>query len=119
MLTQKLLDFAQLLMVCIKNIVIGLAPNPTIYYISKEGETVLKNQTKVNILKANFAGACIGIVGSYSDTALRAMISMCVPKHELGKVFSMMSSLNCALGLFFPQIFKSIFTVKSIIKKYE
>ena len=58
------------------------------------------------------SATAIGMVHDYVDTVLRTMISICVPKQELGKILALIGFIHSVLSLFVPQIFTSIFNVR-------
>ena len=54
------------------------------------------------------------MLGSYTDSIVRAMISTCVPKEELGKVYSMIATTEASVPLFLPQIYATVFSVSIV-----
>jgi len=56
-----------------------------------------------------FVGACTGFLGSLSAIVIRSMLSKSVVKSELGKVFSLLASLEAAVPLFAAPLFTWVY----------
>ena len=54
------------------------------------------------------------MVSPYAGTCVRSMVSTCVSKGELGKIFALISFTNYGLNLIIPMVYKSIYTVSII-----
>ena len=98
----------------IQNYVVALAPNGIIYYIGKWSNCFLIKQWLIDKVFPQNLGAIIGMVSPYADSCVRSMVSMCVSKEELGKIFALISFIHCGLNLVLPMIYKSIFTVRTV-----
>ena len=46
-----------------------------------------------------FLGACLGFLSAFAAIVIRSMLSKCVSKAELGKIYSLLASLEAA-GMF-------------------
>ena len=51
------------------------------------------------------------MLGGYGDPCVRAMIAICVPMEELGKVYSLIAMCESLIPMFVPQIYSSLFQV--------
>ena len=60
------------------------------------------------------SGAIIDILGGYSSSITRAMLSLCVPKEELGKIFSFLAFIDGLLPFAVSEIYASIWIVSSL-----
>merc|ERR1711976_52531 len=57
-----------------------------------------------------FAGAVSGFLSAFSSIVIRSMLSKCVTKSELGKIFSLLASLEAAVPLFAAPLFTFVYT---------
>ena len=57
-----------------------------------------------------FAGSCAGFLSAFSAIVIRSMLSKCVSKAELGKIFSLLASLEGAVPLFASPLFTFVYT---------
>ena len=51
------------------------------------------------------------MIGYYTDPVCRAMIAMCVPQEELGKVYALVATVEAIEPLFVNQVYASLFEV--------
>ena len=56
-------------------------------------------------------GAMLDLIGYYTDPVCRAMIAMCVPQEELGKVYALVATVEAIEPLFVNQVYASLFEV--------
>merc|ERR1719278_1557397 len=56
-----------------------------------------------------FVGACSGFLSTLSASVIRSLLSKVVVKSELGKIFSMVASLEAAVPLFAAPIFAFVY----------
>jgi len=56
-----------------------------------------------------FLGACCGFLSSLAAIVIRSMLSKVVSKAELGKVFSLLASLEAAVPLFAAPLFTTVY----------
>eukprot|EP00088_Acartia_fossae_P028786 TRINITY_DN29620_c0_g2_i1.p1 TRINITY_DN29620_c0_g2~~TRINITY_DN29620_c0_g2_i1.p1 ORF type:complete len:482 (-),score=0.43 TRINITY_DN29620_c0_g2_i1:270-1715(-) len=54
-------------------------------------------------------GSCIGCIGGLASIIIRSMLSKCVQPTELGKIYSLLASLEAAVPLFAAPMFTSIY----------
>ena len=52
-------------------------------------------------------GAMLDLIGYYTDPVCRAMIAMCVPQEELGKVYALVATVEAIEPLFINQVYAS------------
>ena len=57
-----------------------------------------------------FAGSCAGFLSAFSAIVIRSMLSKCVTKAELGKIYSLLASLEGAVPLFASPLFTFVYT---------
>merc|ERR1711994_732867 len=57
-----------------------------------------------------FAGSVSGFLSAFSSIIIRSMLSKCVTKAELGKIFSLLASLEAAVPLFAAPLFTYVYT---------
>ena len=57
-----------------------------------------------------FAGSVSGFISAFSSIVIRSMLSKCVTKAELGKIFSLLASLEAAVPLFAAPLFTYVYT---------
>ena len=57
-----------------------------------------------------FVGSCAGFLSGFSAIVIRSMLSKCVSKAELGKIFSLLASLEGAVPLFASPLFTFVYT---------
>ena len=57
-----------------------------------------------------FLGSCAGFLSAFSSIVIRSMLSKCVSKAELGKIFSLLASLEAAVPLFASPLFTFVYT---------
>jgi len=57
-----------------------------------------------------FLGAVTGFLSSMSGICIRSLLSKCVSKSELGKVFSVLASLEAAVPLVAAPLFTFVYT---------
>ena len=55
-----------------------------------------------------YFGTIIAVMGTYSFSATKSIISKCVEGNELGKVFALLSSLECLVPIGMSQAYASI-----------
>ena len=65
----------------------------------------------VYILMILSTGAMLDLIGYYTDPVCRAMIAMCVPQEELGKVYALVATVEAIEPLFINQVYASLFEV--------
>ena len=59
-----------------------------------------------------FPGAMIDILGGYASSITRAMLSFCVPKEELGKIYSVLSFIDGILPFAVSEVYAQIWIVR-------
>ena len=57
-----------------------------------------------------FVGSCAGFLSAFAAIVIRSMLSKCVSKAELGKIFSLLASLEAAVPLFASPLFTFVYT---------
>ena len=57
-----------------------------------------------------FVGSVSGFISAFSSIVIRSMLSKCVSKAELGKIFSLLASLEAAVPLFAAPLFTFVYT---------
>jgi len=57
-----------------------------------------------------FLGACLGFLSSLASIVIRSILSKCVSKSELGKVYSVLASLEAAVPLFASPLFTFVYS---------
>jgi len=57
-----------------------------------------------------FVGSVCGFLSAFSSIVIRSMLSKCVTKAELGKIFSLLASLEAAVPLFAAPLFTFVYT---------
>ena len=57
-----------------------------------------------------FVGSCAGFLSAFSAIVIRSMLSKCVTKAELGKIYSLLASLEGAVPLFASPLFTFVYT---------
>jgi hypothetical protein len=62
----------------------------------------------------SFSAACVDLVGSYSMSLIRAMLTCCVPLSEFGKIFSVLSALDNLLPIGLTQAYATVWKVRII-----
>ena len=60
----------------------------------------------------------IDIIGGYASSITRAMLSLCVPKEELGKIFSFLAFIDGLLPFAVSEIYAKIWMVSYLITIY-
>ena len=60
-----------------------------------------------------YLGTTVAVMGGYTFSATRSIISQCVASDELGKVFALMSSLECMIPIYMSQVYASIWKATS------
>ena len=65
-----------------------------------------------------FIGAMLDLIGYYTDPVCRAMIAMCVPQEELGKVYALVATVEAIEPLFVNQVYASLFEVWNCVKMW-
>ena len=63
----------------------------------------------------DISGAIIDILGGYATSITRAMLSLCVPKEELGKIYSFLSFIDGILPFAVSEVYAKIWTVSGFI----
>ena len=58
-----------------------------------------------------YLGPCFDFLGSYNAGLIRAIISTCVPKYELGKALAFMGSMESGLPIIMTQIYAWVWQV--------
>jgi len=53
--------------------------------------------------------SCLGCIGLLAGTAIRSMLSKSVPPGELGKIYSLLGSLEAAVPLFMAPLFTTVY----------
>jgi PCFT/HCP family folate transporter-like MFS transporter 1/3 len=57
-----------------------------------------------------FLGACLGFLSAFASIVIRSMLSKCVNKSDLGKIYSLLASLEAAVPLFAAPLFTIVYT---------
>ena len=57
-----------------------------------------------------FLGSVSGFLSAFASIVIRSMLSKCVSKAELGKIFSLLASLEAAVPLFAAPLFTFVYT---------
>lgn len=57
-----------------------------------------------------FLGACSGFLSAFAAIVIRSMLSKCVNKSDLGKIYSLLASLEAAVPLFASPLFTIVYT---------
>jgi len=57
-----------------------------------------------------FLGACLGFLSAFAAIVIRSMLSKCVNKSDLGKIYSLLASLEAAVPLFASPLFTVVYT---------
>eukprot|EP00092_Neocalanus_flemingeri_P016667 GFUD01018030.1.p1 GENE.GFUD01018030.1~~GFUD01018030.1.p1 ORF type:complete len:510 (-),score=61.02 GFUD01018030.1:1014-2492(-) len=57
-----------------------------------------------------FLGACLGFLSAFAAIVIRSMLSKCVNKSDLGKIYSLLASLEAAVPLFASPLFTIVYT---------
>jgi len=57
-----------------------------------------------------FLGACLGFLSAFAAIVIRSMLSKCVNKADLGKIYSLLASLEAAVPLFASPLFTIVYT---------
>jgi len=56
-----------------------------------------------------FLGACLGFLSAFAAIVIRSMLSKCVNKSDLGKIYSLLASLEAAVPLFASPLFTVVY----------
>ena len=57
-----------------------------------------------------FVGSCLGFLSAFAAIVIRSLLSKCVSPAELGKIFSLLASLEAAVPLFAAPLFSLVYT---------
>ena len=60
-----------------------------------------------------YVGGMIDLLGSYASSIVKAMLSCCVPPNELGKVYSLITFIECIAPFGVVQVYASVWKVYS------
>lgn len=71
------------------------------------------------MLNVILAAAIVDLMGSYSSSLIRAMVTCCVPLSEFGKVYSVVSALDNLLPLGLSQMYASLWKVSEKFEIYR
>ena len=91
-LNESLLLLVLLFMPCAKYTVQGFASEAWIYYL----------------------GPLVDLIGPINGALIRAMVSHCVPMHELAKALACIGSLESIIPIVFTQIYAVIWKVQKM-----
>ena len=58
-----------------------------------------------------YVGGMIDLLGSYASSIVKAMLSCCVPPNELGKVYSLITFIECIAPFGVVQVYASVWKV--------
>jgi hypothetical protein len=81
---------------------------------SKISLLVMKVRTQVPNSCLCFSGACIDMVGTYSMSLIRAMLTCCVPLSEFGKIYSVIAACDNLLPMILSQAYASVWIVSPL-----
>ena len=56
-------------------------------------------------------GACIDVIGGYATSMTRAMLALCVPLEELGKIYSFLAFIDGLLPFGVSEVYAKIWIV--------
>ena len=68
---------------------------------------------RILILNLHFLAAVVDMIGNYVGSLARAMITFCVAKEEVGKIFSFFAFVDGVIPSLCQLMYSAIFTVNN------
>lgn len=94
-----------------RNIIKGVSTEDWMFYFGEHWNKKLWWKKVMQSCSTWIPAACVDLIGSYSFSLIRAMLTCCVPLSEFGKVYAVISALDNILPLGLSQLYASLWKV--------